>query len=346
MNQQSRVKGADSAPGRTTVGHTLNNLQALRALAAIMVVLHHNYGGPFIWGHYGVDVFFVISGFIMVHAVDPSKGAIDFYTRRVIRIVPLYWSITLGLFAVALLKPGLITSSDGNVTDLIKSLAFIPYWSEDIQVYHPIIFVGWTLNYEMFFYLLFGSCLWLQKKRQIVILCLALLLTLVALGFLFDGGPIFRFYTSPILLEFAAGMALALGWHKLKLETFPAVMTVLVCLVTMAFVDPYREFFHRGLLIGPVALVLVAASLAAENAGHYVKNRLILLLGAASYSLYLSHVYVLGLLDRLPIPGVEALWVLAVPVASILLYEWFERPVGSKLQKLAFAKERSTTRLP
>lgn len=313
----------------------LHNLQALRALAAVLVVLHHNIGGVFIWGHYGVDVFFVISGFIMVHVLNEDARPLAFFVRRIIRIVPIYWLVTLAIFAVGLALPGALQSSDGDWGELAKSLFFIPYYSEDRAMYHPIVHVGWTLNYEMFFYLVFGACIALRRRGLIVGVCTAILLGLVGLGQIVEGGRIFAFYTDPILLEFAAGMLLALVWHKWRLGPVAAWGLVALCLVAFIVLDPIREHYGRGILIGPFALLMVAAAMAAENAGHAITNRFVLLLGAASYSLYLTHVYVLGGLERLPLPDwLLWLWVPLVPAVAVALYLVVEKPSNRFLRRL------------
>jgi exopolysaccharide production protein ExoZ len=312
----------------------LYNLQALRALAAVLVVLHHNIGGPLIFGHYGVDLFFAISGFIMVYVIDTEAGVADFYTKRIIRVVPLYWVLTLLLFAVGALRPGLLESSSGDLTELFKSLFFLPYYAEEKEMYHPIVFVGWTLNYEMFFYLIFGGFIVLRDRVRVVAATSAVMVALVVIGSVFEGGRVFQFYTAPILLEFVAGMVLALFWQRLRMNGWAALAVMAAGVALFAVLDPYREFIDRGYLVGPVSLAMVAAAMAAENAGHVVRNQFILLLGAASYSLYLTHTYVLGLLDRIPLPGAQYLWIIMVPAVAIASYYVVEKPANRYLRKL------------
>jgi exopolysaccharide production protein ExoZ len=227
----------------------------------------------------------------------------------------------------------MLESSGGDVTELLKSLFFIPYYSEAKGVYHPIVYVGWTLNYEMFFYLLFGAFIFLGERAKVVAVTAAIMVALVVIGLVYDGGRVFEFYTSPILLEFVGGMGLALYWQKMKLGVMPVLAISLACLLLFAAFDPLRVSVDRGFLIGPVALVLVAAAMAAENAGHIVRNRFVLLLGAASYSLYLTHAYVLGALGRIPLPGVEYMWPVLVFVVAFGSFYVVEKPTNDYLRK-------------
>ena len=113
------------------------------------------------FGAAGVDIFFVVSGFIMVVTTmkrDMAPG--EFLLHRIARIVPVYWVVTILLFAIVMygFKPVGIMRMQPDW--LAKSLLFIPF-DRDGRV-EPIISVGWTLNYEMFFYLLFALGLFVR----------------------------------------------------------------------------------------------------------------------------------------------------------------------------------------
>ena len=153
------------------MGGQLHSIQILRAAAAMAVVLFHlgdslarNFGlfpsNPFPAGSDGVDVFFVISGFIMCYTtagVDQRSPA-DFAMKRAARIIPIYYLMTLVLFAVGLVMPSLLASGSATFEQLAKSLLFIPYERANGAV-APVLFLGWTLNYEMFFYAIFTIAL-------------------------------------------------------------------------------------------------------------------------------------------------------------------------------------------
>src|ERR1035437_4102962 len=156
-----------SEPGKKKM-NTLNSLQILRAIAAWLVVYHHymqgfhdfNYStevGHFFSsvGKFGVDIFFVISGFIMFFTLKRGNyTALDFMLRRMIRIVPVYWFMTLVLIPVIYFFPSAnVARNNWNITSLAYSMLFIPHNNPTGIGLYPFLTVGWTLNYEMFFYL-------------------------------------------------------------------------------------------------------------------------------------------------------------------------------------------------
>jgi peptidoglycan/LPS O-acetylase OafA/YrhL len=170
----------ESAPGK----RKLNSIQYLRAIAAVSVVaghlfemvaqlsgsLHYNFANPELPTGAGVDLFFVISGFIMVFAsrklFGTAGGARLFVTRRLIWIAPLYWAISTIMVVLAILgsRTQLITAPS-----VIASYLFFPYdtiGGGDGYAY-PILDLGWTLNYEMMFYALFAAFIGFQRVQWV-----------------------------------------------------------------------------------------------------------------------------------------------------------------------------------
>jgi exopolysaccharide production protein ExoZ len=141
------------------------SLQILRAVAATSVVYFHIGRSPLapipspiaVFGSFGVDIFFVISGFVMAMVVANGHSARSFAIGRLTRIVPLYWILTTCLLLLAAVKPDLLIATTANLPNYLKSLFFIPYFKENGSL-TPMLAVGWTLNYEMFFYL----CIWIS----------------------------------------------------------------------------------------------------------------------------------------------------------------------------------------
>src|SRR5947209_976295 len=124
----------------------LHNIQYLRGIAALGVVAFHaalTAGVPFRMGAFGVDIFFVISGFLMVAITNVNSRQAPFLRDRIVRVVPLYWIATL----VVYLADRRYTSGPDQ---LVSSLMFIPRGhSADAPWFFPVLNVGWTLNYEM-----------------------------------------------------------------------------------------------------------------------------------------------------------------------------------------------------
>jgi exopolysaccharide production protein ExoZ len=163
---------------------TLNRillLQGLRAAAALSVTVHHMLHEPYgsiaiAWlsnlpWQSGVDVFFVISGFVIVHSSARLFGAAGasrvFLWRRLARIVPLYWVVTMAFLVVDVMFPHGLNSPSPGLLQILASYAFIP-WPAENGLIQPVYSLGWTLNYEMMFYAVFALFLQLSRVRAVV----------------------------------------------------------------------------------------------------------------------------------------------------------------------------------
>ena len=159
----------------------IESLQGLRAYAALAVILVHAKfllpGGVSV-GALGVHVFFVISGFIMAHicVTNPSQ----FLRRRIARIVPPYWAITLIVFLFAWMAPAYVHTTTADPVNLLKSLFFVPYMKES-GVIQPVLYVGWSLNWEMMFYVLVSVALCVTRRYASLLgACLVAILWLLS----------------------------------------------------------------------------------------------------------------------------------------------------------------------
>lgn len=274
---------------------SLNNLQGLRAYAAVSVMMVHLvplYGFSSPIGNYGVDLFFVLSGFLMsmITASDPSF----FLRRRIIRIVPAYWACTIGVFLVASFKPDLLHSTRPEWSNLLKSLCFIPYRKEN-GLLQPMLNPGWTLNYEMYFYLLFAAVLWLKFRRpSIWVAALVVLLPFASLWW-HPPSDLIQFYSSQMVLDFVLGIGVYYVLQglpelpSLRRWELPGVFFLMFLLpLSESCIKPSNRVFWLGL---PAAFLILLA-IRVEQSGWRLKNPLILLLGDASYVLYLTQLYV------------------------------------------------------
>jgi peptidoglycan/LPS O-acetylase OafA/YrhL len=202
-------------------------LQLLRAVAATGVVishvrydfLHHlslteQLPGFLDLGNAGVDLFFVISGFVMVYSSESlfgrDRAAVTFLMRRIARIVPLYWLMTV-IMVVYVAARGFAVS-DATPMLVAVSFFFIPYARPSGEI-SPIFGVGWTLNFEMLFYATFALAL--AARREVTVARVTALLALLILGsMLWPGLPMpLSYWSDPIVLEFAFGMMLALAYR-------------------------------------------------------------------------------------------------------------------------------------
>ena len=247
------------------------------------------------FGGVGVIVFFGISGFIMVHTQFQHFGSIksssDFLLRRLIRIVPLYAIATSLQYANKMNIGGAY-----NIGNYAKSLLFIPYL-DDSGAFRPVLSQGWTLNYEMFFYLIFGLTLMLPAASGLLLsTCFfaALVLLNPLLG---NDHTLAGFYTNQILLYFVCGMIAAVIRRIYLVEIRRASTTGWLVVLVMALLAAGRSVLPDLLYI-PLSVVCVflcvylCSVLKYEKEGPFQK--IFENLGNASYSTYLFHGFALG----------------------------------------------------
>jgi exopolysaccharide production protein ExoZ len=304
----------------------INNLQALRAFAALAVVTFHT---GFIFPHMhaigscGVDVFFVLSGYIMARICE--KNAQYFLRRRLIRIVPPYWLLTLLLFAVAIFVPDLLGSTRAHFSDLLKSLFFIPFVKESGLI-RPLLFVGWSLNYEMFFYLLIWLSLLLLPKRP-MLLAGGLVTLAHFLALMFTSQSVFaRFLGEPFILEFPLGAiaySLASRVSAARAERWRASsLTVLVLstvgLLALQLFRPPMGPQLQGTFYSLLCMVIVLSTSLLSQGGWDTQLASLVLLGDASYILYLIHPYCEYAIQRVIVPRVP--WLnIAYPLGCVVV---------------------------
>ncbi|WP_246179584.1 acyltransferase family protein [Microvirga thermotolerans] len=342
----------------------LLHVQVLRALAALSVAFlhaqHDAEGLAARIGHgfaaldrfpwmAGVDVFFVISGFIMVYASRPLFGEAGargvFLARRLVRIVPLYWAVTTLYLAVSLAAPALLNSAPLQPWQVLASYLFVPFERPDGTV-QPLYSLGWTLNYEMFFYLLFAAVI-VRPKRIALSLLVAGLAVLVLAGRLLPLPQPLAFWTDPILLEFAFG--LGLGWLHAKGVTLGrgvrwALALAAVALLAANLIDLRSDLSEmRPLAWGlPAALLVAAAALSRTEREPSALTRFAVTAGDASYAIYLVHPFAIrgmgvvlartGADAALGPWGFVALSLAVTLLAGILVHRLFERPLTDALR--------------
>lgn len=332
--------GAASAPPRPVY----NTIQYLRGVAALMVVAWHALGqmsasGPMILQS-GIEVFFIISGFIMwTISADDAGGPLVFMVRRAARIAPFYWGMTLFAALVAGLFPHLVQSLRLNWPHLAASLAFIAWTNPTPGVgLKPLLIPGWTLNYELAFYVLVAASLWLKGvwRPALVIGVLTGLATLGALNP--SAPPVVKFYTAPLLLNFALGVSLAAlaraAPARLDALGGPLFLFGFLGLLAGMAIDPDARFRLIWFSL-PVSLIVLGAVLWERAATRPVSAPL-KALGDASYPLYLVHTILLSALGQgwrrtplaaLPIGVFVGLGLAVSVVVGLGLHVWIEKPL-------------------
>lgn len=360
-----------SAKGTNPQRRELLGVQYLRAVAATMVLIFHlepqlkrmGYDGYWPKGlSSGVDLFFVISGLIMwVTTSGRPVNVRDFWIRRVTRIAPLYWAFTVLMVAVMAVAPHLLQTSRFDAFHIAMSFLFLPAVHPVLGSMEPVVIPGWTLNYEMFFYVIFG--LWLlAPERWRLAGNAATIGLLVLIGFAagFDeNASVAGFYTSTIMLEFVLGILLGvLMTRGVILGQIPSWLAWILLIGGVAFICGVP--LHRGQAIprlvsrGIPAFVAIAGMLALElrnKVGAYKRLRL---LGDASFSLYLSHFVMLSLCGqawrRLPLaPSMTSYVTFSVfaiacnLIAGVACYFLVEKPLTALFHPRRWSKARMPT---
>jgi len=303
----SRTTAEPPAVGASTVV----TIQYLRAIAASLVVCHHAFAPPAVnsyyrhsFGEFGVDLFFVISGYIMwTTTVRGRRGPVSFWAARIVRIVPLYWLYTTLFLMVAVFVPqALFTEAGRDAAFVLKSYLFVPAVHPTFGGVAPAYTLGWTLNYEMFFYFVFGLSLLVARPALRFGLFAGLFLLLVLAGSMAGPqGAILSTYTNPILLEFLAGVALAaLGPWLMRGAPGMGLAALLMAAAWLVFIGLSEARTARIIAFGIPAVVIVAGALILEPIARRRTSGIALLLGDASYSIYLAH------------PFAQRVWLLAI----------------------------------
>ncbi|MES2016823.1 MAG: acyltransferase [Pseudomonadota bacterium] len=326
-----------------------NAIQALRFFAALLVVIMHGglYASERLNAHYasaiwdpgstGVDIFFVISGFVICVAsrklIGSASGWLEFAQKRAVRIVPLYWILTTSKLALVALLPWAALHTSNDLVHVVMSYLFLPAKGPEGTIF-PYLGVGWTLNFEVLFYALF--CLSLYLKKSTLTLCLIVLPALALMSMVKTSAwPAWSFYCDPIVLEFLFGLMLANA--ILNNKTLAARFAWPLALLGLWFIVAPPDLLlglprivNRGL----PAFMLVSGIVFLEPAiGKYVP-RWAVFLGDSSYALYLSHPFVapipLILMKRAGVDNFAlgvVLSVLAAVVAAALLWKLVDRPL-------------------
>jgi exopolysaccharide production protein ExoZ len=349
------MEAAGETAGRKPASKILYGIQALRGVAALLVVFRHaaktvTNDGPnaFPVGQFGVDIFFVISG-VVIYLTGRNLTAPQFLARRLIRIVPLYWLILCVAIAGDVVRG---KDNPNLLVNAILSFLFIPSRGENGAVFPPIT-VGWSLNFEMFFYLICAGILLTLGGKRLLSGTSAVILAVVAIGFaLYDVLPWPEYPVMilflPLILEFLAGMWLA-HFSRTRGVGMPLMVSVILLLGSCVWVaisptsEPYERW--RFLTWGIPAVAIVWAVLCAESQVHFEKWKPALALGDASYALYLVHMIVLaigwailgklGLTDSIGIAYV--LLVIGSVIAGLAAHMIVEKPMLKLIRRMTGA---------
>jgi exopolysaccharide production protein ExoZ len=322
------------------------SIQYLRAIAALAVVYHHafeNHLGsalrPYAFGIWGVDIFFVISGFIMwVTTANSSTTATLFWRKRVIRIYPIYW-VALSIWIICrFIAPDRLANVDVTAKTTILSYLLIPHHHLAFPNHiWPILIPGWTLQYELFFYLIFGLALSVVSRPLRAASVLGCLCFLTVVGYIIEpANALLTTYTDPLLLEFGGGVILGIIYLRGgRLPPWLALVMIFIAIPGLVIDEYLFSESRRFLFLGIPAAMVVWGTASLEPALVKRPNAPMVLLGDASYALYLFHPIAMGLvaavwarLSNNSHPASFACVAIGASIlSSILVHAYIERPL-------------------
>jgi len=326
------------------------SVQYLRGIAALLVVLHHiGIKGrqydilalPWLHiGYIGVDLFFIISGFIMCYTTDNKSISFrKFLGARITRIMPMYWLVTILALIIFIVKPELVNTSGGE-TSIWASFTLVPNGDK------YLVNNGWTLSFEFFYYIIFACALIFTKTYKIQLISIMISL-LAIVGLLINPENVyFKFMTNAVLLEFVLGM---IAFHIIKHKLCPKIIAY-VGIIISTLILVYENKY--GLIDTPLGSVIYAGMPffmifigAVTLEDYFIRNKSIFFksieeLGNSSYSLYLIHPFVLSLgsiiAKHLGITKIPFLFTAGLLIASIIIgwisYKLIELPLNKLIK--------------
>jgi exopolysaccharide production protein ExoZ len=328
----------------------IESLQGLRAYAALAVLLVHAkfvLPGGISVGSLGVHIFFVISGFIIAHICATNPAC--FLRRRIARVAPPYWTLTLLVFATALAAPKWLHGTTADPVNLLKSLLFIPYMKASGAL-QPMLFVGWSLNWEMLFYALVSVCLFVsQRYASLLGASLVVALCIVSAWLREPGDVLLAFYSNPAGYEFVLGAlafeivvradAAAVARHRDALTY--ALIAALAALILAEWTLHGHLMF---VALAALSFVAVCSATLLSAAGFDLRNTWLIAIGNASYIMYLIHPFCFSLYQNVvsnryprlaPDHAIGLILCVAIVVAvSRFLHTYAELPCYRRLRRL------------
>ena len=335
----------------------------IRGIACILVALMHitvtfseTYHSPFLgnifkFGGSGVDIFFVLSGFIITYAnrqyITKATSIGKFLQKRIIRIFPIYWIIISFFLLLQLLFPSFYrTHFQLDIINLLNTYLLLPN--------HDMINgVSWSLTNELFFYILFMLALLIPKKEYILMLLVAylfFLLVLPATRFTYTNNNIFfGLLIFPMNIEFLLGILVVLFVDRFpqKWSNYFLIAGVSIFILSAIFVDYGLFIFHnnynRVVLYGFPSFFIILALVKKEFTSNIKVNKLFIKLGDASYSIYLFHLPIVAaffkIIVKLPVTNHLFLTLLSCGLFAVIcftgigIYKKIESPLIKWLNK-------------
>lgn len=325
----------------------IHSVQGLRFLAAAFVVLTHSMGElafEYRVGGFGVDLFFVISGFIISFVTENDHRS--FVAKRIIRIVPLYWAFTLLLAGIAFVAPSLLNQAKFDVPHLVASLFFFPLWTEQTG-FQPLLRLGWTLNCEAFFYLLFFISMKISHRHRELLTAALILVVIFGIraADLNETNPL-QFYSRLVFVEFIFGMLIAQVYRSQSFKNLQLGIGGAAALgvASLAFLigASFKDFgLDRAIAYGLPSMAFLYAALCLEpwiRATSPRARHLLIRGGDLSYPMYLAHIYIIALMGRVLAVDLPLTVFVGIALVITIMVSWvvdvmYDRPIRRFLRR-------------
>lgn len=336
--------------GVLRMSKNINSLQYGRALAALAVLAHHSYLATAAFverpphlveavvgrGFLGVDFFFVLSGFIIMHAhmndARTGQAAALYIKKRLRRIYIPYLPVSFCLILLYLAFPSI--SLGNRDWGVLTSLTLLP------TARPPALSVAWTLIHEMMFYTLFLASYFTKRFIIFIFAWVVAIVGTWSIGWTPDF-PVLRIFLSPLNLEFVAGMASAYAYPRVSVRWGPALIGAGLASIAAYFIAFKAEPNHVWFGISLAPIVIGVALL--ERLKAPAPLGWLLMLGNASYAIYLVHNPIVSIAARLSMSlhswGLSLLLCMfAGTVFGVAYHFLVEKPGIRMTTKLAWAE--------
>ena len=335
----------------------LNRINIIRAISCSLIAIFHttkflnanaaSLQIPFPISAPGFHLFLLISGIVLFYTTREGDRPLSFMARRVTRLAPLYWLMTAIAIALVLWRPWILPFANLSPESIVRSFLFIPF-DDAAATLRPVLFVGWTLNYIMVFYALFALSLLAPRRFQAVVV-IACLIALMLAAPAFPDDAARRFYSRPILLEFATGVLIghllatkqAAAWVK----THSMTALLVVGLIGM-FANALAHLAPLwNVTVYCVAGAMVVFAMAGEDLyGKRLTSPLLIHAGAISFAVLLVHPLIIPIIGEPLVSRIHndalsaAILIPAVLIVSFiaahLAHIYLEKPVNQRLRAL------------
>ena len=299
-------------------------------------------------GWSGVDIFFAISGLIMTYTVARADFTrATFLKKRIARIVPMYWVATFATAALAIFLPKLFQTTQFGLRNFLWSLVFV-FSTDPAGKTNPILHLGWTLNFEMFFYICFAATLFIKPLARTAALAVMFSALMAGVYFLRIDIPAIARLADPVTFEFLLGSLVGCAYIYGVVGKTPIGVAVLLVVVGIVGLiaggilndDLHQRWIYRGIPAASLIFGLLAIELKKP-----FKNVFLHTIGDASYSIYLTHIFsvegvkkvwrIIGLATTNgPAYGFVAVAVIAAGLGGWLAWRWIELLLGRLAQEL------------